>query len=65
VSNKRKQGEGTEPQTVWWQHMADSAEQIAESIDSTGLRDKLNEVFEAAIARAKRIQEGPGGNGYI
>lgn len=34
-------------------YIADSAEQIAESIDRTGLRDKLNEVFQAAVARAK------------
>jgi len=37
--------------------MADSAEQIAESIDRTELRDKLNEVFQAAIARAKESQQ--------
>ena len=41
------------------EYMADSAEQIAESIDRTGLRDKLNEVFQAAIVRAKESQQEP------
>jgi len=31
----------------------DSAEQIAESIDMTGLRGKIAQAFEAAIARAR------------
>ena len=33
--------------------LADSAEQIAESIDRTGLRDKITQAFTAAIARAR------------
>jgi len=33
--------------------MADSAEQVAKSINRIGLRDKLDEAFEAAIARAR------------
>ena len=41
------------------QFLPDSPEQIAESIDRTGLRDKLNEVFQAAIARAKENQQEP------
>jgi len=32
--------------------LADSAEQIAESMDKTGLRDKIDQAFAAAIARA-------------
>jgi hypothetical protein len=40
-------------------YMADSAKQIAESIDRTGLRDKLNEVFQAAITRARQSQQEP------
>jgi len=40
-------------------YMADSAEQIIESIDRTRLRDKLNEVFRAAIARAKESKQWP------
>jgi hypothetical protein len=34
------------------EYMADSAKQIADSIDRTSLRDKLDEAFQAAIARA-------------
>ena len=34
-------------------YMADSPEQIADSIDRTGLRDKLDRFFQAAIARAR------------
>ena len=38
--------------------MADSAQQIFDSIDGTGLRDKLGEALQAAIARARsRCQE--------
>ena len=33
--------------------LADSAEQIAESMDKTGLQDKIDQAFEAAIARAR------------
>jgi hypothetical protein len=33
--------------------MADSAKQIADSIDRTSLRENLDEVFQAAIARAR------------
>ena len=33
--------------------LADSAEQIAESMDKTGLRDKITQAFTAAIARAR------------
>jgi len=33
--------------------LPDSAEQIARSIDMTGLRDKIGQDFEAAIARAR------------
>ena len=33
--------------------LTDSPEQIAESIDRTGLRDKLDQVFQTAIARAR------------
>ena len=36
---------------------ADSAEQIAESIDRTGLRDDLEQAFQAAIARARGSQQ--------
>ena len=32
--------------------LADSAEQIAESMDKTVLRDKIDQAFAAAIARA-------------
>lgn len=31
----------------------DSAEQIARSMEMTGLQDKLHEVFQVAIARAR------------
>ena len=33
--------------------LTDSPERIAESIDRTGLRDKLDQVFQTAIARAR------------
>ena len=33
--------------------LADSAEQIAESIDRTGWRGKLEQAFQVAIARAR------------
>jgi len=38
-------------------YIADSPEQIAESIDRTGWRGKLEQVFQAAIARARRSQQ--------
>ena len=37
--------------------LADSAEQIAFSIDLTGLRDKITQVFQEAIARARGSQQ--------
>ena len=45
--------------------MADSAEQIAESIDKTVLRDKIDQAFAAAIARVGGYLQrsfGPGVN---
>ena len=39
------------------EYMADSAEQIAESIDRTGLWDQLCEAFQAAIARVNKSQQ--------
>jgi|GEM_PF-4859622 acyl-CoA reductase-like NAD-dependent aldehyde dehydrogenase len=33
--------------------LSDSAEQIARSIDMTGLRTEIDQAFEAAIARAR------------
>ena len=33
--------------------LTDSPEQIAESTDRAGLRDKLDQVFQTAIARAR------------
>ena len=37
--------------------LADSAEQIARSIDLTGLRGKITQAFQEAIARAKGSQQ--------
>ena len=37
--------------------LPDSAEQLAHSIDATGLRDKSTQAFQAAIARARRPGE--------
>ena len=35
----------------------DSPEQIAESVDRTGLRDEISRAFRAAIARARQAVE--------
>jgi hypothetical protein len=37
--------------------LADSAEQIAESIDRTGLRDKIAQAFTAAITKVRERQD--------
>gem|GEM_PF-5634078 len=50
MSDKRRQ---TRKPQLRLQYMADSAEQVAKSINRIGLRDKLDEAFEAAIARAR------------
>lgn len=41
--------------------LADSAEQIAESIDRAGLRDKITQAFTAAIARARGYPQSSSG----
>ncbi len=43
-----RRGKRNEPE-----FLADSAEQIAESMDKTGLRDKITQAFTVAIARAR------------
>lgn len=37
--------------------LPDSPEQIAQSIDKTGLRDKITQAFQAAIARASEHRD--------
>jgi len=37
--------------------LSDSAEQIAESIDGTGLRDKLEQAFATAIAKVRQHRD--------
>jgi len=38
-------------------YMADSPEQIADSVDRTGLRGEITQVFQEAIARARESQQ--------
>ncbi len=41
--------------------LSDSTEEIARSMDMTGLRDKIDQAFAAAIARARGGLQSPSG----
>ena len=53
-----KDSEGRHRKRLGLEYMADSAEQIGESIDRTGLRNEVDEAFRAAIARAEEPISG-------